>query len=122
LARIAGLYRIEAEAEAMTVEARHAHRQQHAVPELQALKAWLDELRPQGNSAAARAIDSTLRRWAALARYVADDAHPIDNNPIENAIRPIAGGPQELAVRRIGNRRSPGGGDHEPAGDGPGLF
>ncbi len=92
MAHIAGLYRIEAEATAMTSEARHAHRQQHAVPKLQVLKAWLDELRPQvaGNSGTAKAMDYTLRRWAALARYVDDGAHPIDNNPIENAIRPIA--------------------------------
>ncbi|MGH8077122.1 MAG: IS66 family transposase [Lysobacter sp.] len=92
LARIAGLYRIEAQAKAMTHEARHAHRQQQAVPQLQALKAWLEELRPQvaGNSGTAKAMDYTLRRWTALARYVDDGAHPIDNNPIENAIRPIA--------------------------------
>lgn len=94
MAHIAGLYRIETEAtaKAMTSEARHAHRQRHAVPRLEVLKAWLDELRPKvaGNSGTARAMDYTLRRWAALARYVDDGAHPIDNNPIENAIRPIA--------------------------------
>ena len=43
-----------------------------------------------GNSGTARAMDYTLRRWDALARYVEDGAHPIDNNPIENAIRSIA--------------------------------
>ncbi len=90
--RIAVLYLIEAEAKAMTVEGRHAHRQRHAVPALQAIKTWLDELRPQivGNSGTANAIDYTLRRWHALARYVDDGAYPIDNNPIENAIRPVA--------------------------------
>lgn len=92
LARIAGLYRIEAEAKDMASETRHAHRQQHAVPHLHALKAWLDELRPQvaGNSGTAKAMDYTLRRWDALARYAEDGAYPIDNNPIENAIRPVA--------------------------------
>jgi transposase len=90
--RIAGLYRIEAEAKAMTAEDRLVHRQQHAVPALNAIKAWLDDLRPQvaGNSGTANAIDYTLRRWPALARYAEDGAYPIDNNPIENAIRPIA--------------------------------
>lgn len=94
LARIAALYRVDADAEAMTAEARHAHRQQHALPQLRSLKTWLDTLRPQvaGNSGTARAMDYTLRRWDALARYVEDGAHPIDNNPIENAIRPIAVG------------------------------
>jgi transposase len=90
--RIAVLYRIEAEAKAMTVADRHTHRQQHAVPVLRAIKTWLDDLRPQvaDNSGTAKAIDYTLRRWPALARYADDGAYPIDNNPIENAIRPIA--------------------------------
>lgn len=37
-----------------------------------------------------KAIDYTLKRWPALARVIDDGAFPIDNNPIENAIRPIA--------------------------------
>ncbi len=90
--RIAVLYRIEAEAKGMTADERHAHRQQYAVPTLHAIKTWLDALRPQvaGNSGTAHAIDYTLRRWPALARYTDHGAFPIDNNPIENAIRPIA--------------------------------
>jgi transposase len=90
--RIAVLYRIEAQAKGMTAADRYAHRQQHAVPALRAIKAWLDELRPQilGNSGTANAIDYTLRRWPALVRYADDGSYPIDNNPAENAIRPIA--------------------------------
>lgn len=90
--RIAVLYRIEAEAKDMTTDERHVHRQHHAVPALRQIRAWLDELRPKiaGNSGTARAIDYTLRRWPALARYADDGAYPIDNNPIENAIRPVA--------------------------------
>ena len=90
--RIAVLYRIEAEAKSMSIDDRDAYRQKHAVPALQAIKTWLDDLRPQvaGNSGTANAIDYTLRRWPALARYADDGAFPIDNNPIENAIRPIA--------------------------------
>jgi len=90
--RIAVLYHIEAQAKDMTPEARHAHRQQYAVPMLQAIKTWLEHLRPQilGNSGTANAIDYTLRRWPALTRYADNGAYPIDNNPIENAIRPIA--------------------------------
>jgi transposase len=34
--------------------------------------------------------DYTLNRWAALVRYVDDGALPIDNNWVENQIRPIA--------------------------------
>lgn len=76
----------------MTIKERHAHRQQHAVPALAELKQWLDELQPKvlGNSGTAKALAYTLRRWESLVRYVDDGRYPIDNNAIENAIRPIA--------------------------------
>ncbi len=92
ITRIAGLYRVEAATAGLGAQARHAYRQQHAQPQLHALKIWLDAVRPAvaGGSGTANAIDYTLRRWTALARYVEDGAYPIDNNPIENAIRPIA--------------------------------
>lgn len=41
-------------------------------------------------SATAKAIAHALKRWPALVRYVDSGTLPIDNNPIENAIRPIA--------------------------------
>ena len=40
----------------------------------------------------AKAIDFSLKRWVALSRYADDGRLPIDNNPVENAIRPIAVG------------------------------
>ena len=42
----------------------------------------------------ARAIDYSLKRWAALTRYLDDGDLPIDNNWVENRIRPIALGRQ----------------------------
>jgi hypothetical protein len=45
-----------------------------------------------GNSGLSRAVHYTLRRWDALVRVLDDGAWPIDNNPIENAIRPVAVG------------------------------
>lgn len=92
IAHIAVLYRIEAQAKDMTADERLAHRQRYAVPALDAIKAWLDALRPTilGNSGTANAIDYTLRRWPALIRYADNGSYPIDNNPAENAIRPIA--------------------------------
>lgn len=94
LTRIAALYAIEAEAKDLKPEARHALRQKKARPLLDSLKRWLDETRAGslGNSGTIRAIDYTLKRWNALTRYLADGRRPIDNNPIENAIRPIAVG------------------------------
>ncbi len=90
--RIAVLYGIEAQARELDPEARYRYRQQHAKPVLEALKHWLDTTRPQvlGAAGAASAIDYSLKRWAALTRYLDDGRFPIDNNPIENAIRPIA--------------------------------
>ena len=89
--RIAVLYRIEAQAKARTHAASHAHRQQYTVPTLHAIKAWMDALRPQiQGSGTANAIDYTLRRWPALVRCADNGSYPIDNNPAENAIRPIA--------------------------------
>jgi hypothetical protein len=56
------------------------------------LHAWLihqRQLVPHG-SATARAIDYSLKRWGALIHYLSDGQVPIDNNWIENRIRPIA--------------------------------
>ena len=47
------------------------------------------ELVPEG-SASAKALDYSLKRWVALTRYLEDGAVPIDNNQIENLIRPWA--------------------------------
>jgi len=90
--RIAALYQIEAKARDLDDASRHAYRQCHAAPLVHDIKTWLIDLRPTvaGNSGTANAIDYTLKRWTALVRYLDDGRYPIDNNPIENAIRPIA--------------------------------
>jgi len=67
-----------------------------ARPLADALHQWLRQQRqrvPDG-SATARAIDYSLKRWAALTRYLDDGDLPIDNNWVENRIRPIALGRQ----------------------------
>lgn len=47
------------------------------------------DLVPNG-SATAKALDYSLKRWVALTRYLEDGAVPIDNNQVENQIRPWA--------------------------------
>jgi hypothetical protein len=42
------------------------------------------------SGATARAIDYSLKRWVALTRFIDDGDLPIDNNWVENQIRPIA--------------------------------
>lgn len=92
LNRIAALYAIEAQGRDMDIVARTELRQDQAHPQLQAMHDWL--LRTRVNVAngggTAKAIDYSLKRWEALSRYATDGRLPIDNNPVENTIRPIA--------------------------------
>lgn len=92
LKRIAELYDIERDGKALVPEDRHALRQQQAKPKLEALHAWLQEIRrtTAPGSGTAKAIDYSLKRWEAINRYLEDGRYPIDNNPVENTIRPIA--------------------------------
>lgn len=92
LNRIAALYKIEATAKDLDDTARHHYRLTHAKPLLDDFHRWLITLRQTvlGGSGLAKAIDYSLKRWSALTRYLDDGRYPIDNNPIENAIRPIA--------------------------------
>ena len=89
--RIGELYVIEAELRGLDDHARREARQRLLAPRLAAFKGWLDDLRCKvlGNSGLARAVEYTEKRWPALARVVDDGRYPIDNNPVENAIRPI---------------------------------
>ena len=62
------------------------------MPVAEKLRAWLDRKLaqvPEG-SATSKAISYSLRRWGALTRYLDDGNLPIDNNWLENRIRPIA--------------------------------
>ena len=65
-----------------------------ALPALAELHAWLlaTQRTVAAGSGTAKAVDHALKRWVALERYAASGTLPIDNNPVENAIRPIAMG------------------------------
>lgn len=79
------------------------------MPQLATLHAWLLATRAQTASGggSAKALDYSLKRWASLSRY-ADSGHlPIDNNPVENCIRPIALGKKNwlfVGSERAGRR------------------
>lgn len=92
LTYIGQLYDIEREVKPLSAEQRHEIRQKQSKPLLDTLHAWMLSVRQKvlGNSAAAKALDYSLHRWAALCRFIDDPHLPIDNNPIENQIRPIA--------------------------------
>jgi transposase len=92
LERIGALYAIEADGRDLTIEARAHLRQTQAQPRLAALREWLinTRLSVAEGSGTAKAIDYSLKRWPALCRYATAGDLPIDNNPLENDIRPIA--------------------------------
>jgi transposase len=92
LAQFAKVYAVEREAKEISADERKAIRQHQTPPTLDALHEWMLLQRqkvPEG-SATAKALDYSLRRWVALTRFVDDGRLPIDNNWIENQIRPIA--------------------------------
>ena len=92
LHRIAALYAIEAQGRDMDVDERMQLRREYAQPLLQSMHDWLLQTRVTvaNGGGTAKAIDYSLKRWAALSRYATDGLLPIDNNPVENVIRPIA--------------------------------
>lgn len=94
VALIAQLYEVERQARDLQPEARRLLRQQHARPVAQALHTWLTEQRVKLAKAdvTAKAIDYALSNWTGLTRYLDDGNVPIDNNAVENAIRPLAVG------------------------------
>ncbi|UVK50138.1 IS66 family transposase (plasmid) [Mesorhizobium sp. AR02] len=69
-------------------------RQQHSVPILNALKAWLDDIAPKvlPDSKIGDAVSYTLNQWEYLTRYTEDGRMPIDNNLLERDIRIFATG------------------------------
>jgi transposase len=90
------LYEVEREVADISSDARLEARRRRSRPVADALHHWMRQQRqrvPDG-SATARAIDYTLKRWQALTRFLDDGDLPIDNNWVENQIRPIALGRQ----------------------------
>jgi transposase len=94
LKQIQILYKIEKQSreQGMSYQQRHALRLQESQPILDAMKDWLDdnltEVLPK--SLIGKAITYMLGRWQALVGYLEDGRYEIDNNLVENAIRPVA--------------------------------
>ena len=94
LRHIAELYRIEAQVNGLDPPERLARRQREARPVLDVFQRWIDEVSRSAapNSGLAKALAHTRKRWPALVRYIDNPALPIDNNPVERSIRPVAVG------------------------------
>ncbi len=91
LDRIGKLYDVERDITGRTAEVRHAARQQHSRPMVDAFKAWAEAqlLRIPGKSDLAKAIRYGLSRWLSFELFLDDGRVSIDNNPAERAMRPI---------------------------------
>jgi transposase len=94
IGRIAAIYRVEREAAALTTDERLAMRQAIAKPLWEELQLWLslERQRVAEGGATAKAIDYSLNHWQALSRNLHDGAVPVDNNHLENLVRPWAMG------------------------------
>jgi len=88
----AKLYDVEREARELSAEQRQRMRQLQSQPIADKLREWLllQRQKATDGTAIAKAIDYSLGRWKALTRFLDDGALPIDNNWVENRIRPIA--------------------------------
>ena len=86
------LYDIERETQDLSAEDRQAIRQDKSRRIADALHGWMLAQRSQvaNGGATAKALDYSLKRWQALTRFIDDGRLPIDNNWIENQMRPIA--------------------------------
>lgn len=96
LAHIGALYGVERaiHSEGLDVAGATTRRQKESKPRLLALHAWLLAQRERitDGTGTAKAMDYALKRWPALLRYADDGRLPMDNNRIENQIRPWAVG------------------------------
>ncbi len=88
------LYAVEKKAkeEEMDFDQRYELRQEKSIPTLGELHSWLIENRTEvlPKSAIGKAIAYCLKLWPRLTRYVENGKWSIDNNLVENSIRPVA--------------------------------
>lgn len=92
LEMIAVLYKLEAEIKLLSHQEKYEARQTHAKPQLDKIHAWLvahvNNAPPKGKLG--QAMQYMKNHWEKLIRYIDDGKLEIDNNLIENAIRPFA--------------------------------
>lgn len=89
---IAKLYAIEKTSKDSSAEDRYQIRIENAKPVIDKLRQWLDETKPKvpPKSLLGKALHYLNHQWPRLIAYLEDGQYPIDNNRVENAIRPFA--------------------------------
>ena len=95
LVLIRELYEIDNRAKGKPPDQRHQHRQQHVVPQLDRIQAWLEEYAAFGlthGGLLTTAFTYLQNQWSKLIRFVEDPRLRLDNNLAERHVRPIAVG------------------------------
>lgn len=94
LEKIQQLYKVERKAreDNLSQEQREELRQKEARPVLEELESWMKDQLAQvlPKSAIREALAYSLKLWKRLIRYIDDGRWEIDNNNVENSIRPVA--------------------------------
>lgn len=94
LTQIGKLYDIERRAKELDNESRLQLRTDQAAPVLESLGKWMKEqyVEVLPKSTIGKALGYSIERWKELMIYATDGKLNIDNNPVENSIRPVAVG------------------------------
>jgi transposase len=92
LARIAEIYRIEADLRGGNADTRLIVRRREAAPIMRELKAKLTELRDEvsSKSALGKAISYTLNHWGGLTAFLDDGRVEVDSNVVERSMKSVA--------------------------------
>lgn len=88
---IRSLYKIEKEIKELSFEQRFEKRQNESKPILAQFKTWLDDVivKVPPKTLTGEALHYLNAHWKYLIRYIEDGQLEIDNNRVENAIRPF---------------------------------
>ena len=91
LAYIQKLYVIERQCKTLAADERYRIRQQQAKPIIDKLRQWLHKslAHTPPKSTLGKALHYLHNQWDRLTGYLDDGLYPIDNNRVENAIRPF---------------------------------
>jgi hypothetical protein len=94
IGQIRQLYRLEDQIRLLSPSQRYRLRQEQAPPLWEAMKKHAEELQPQllPKSTLGKALNYFLNEYEALCGYLEDGCFEIDNNLVENDIRPTAVG------------------------------
>ncbi|NTH14220.1 IS66 family transposase [Agrobacterium rhizogenes] len=92
LARIAEIYRIEADLRGKSADTRLVVRRSSAAPIIRELKAKLTELRDEvsSKSALGKAVAYTLNHWSGLVAFLEDGRIEVDTNIVERSMKSVA--------------------------------